>query len=88
MAIHFVNSAARATFSAMSIEALKAYIAKTEENGRKAKAAMSTVDGNRAVSTAIVHGRRVNVSAAESAYNTCRMAWKDAVTILREKESA
>lgn len=83
---HFVNSAARAAFEAMSIEDLKAYIAKTEINGHKAKAAMKTATDKTV--PYMLHGRMVYTSSAAASYETCRNAWKDAVTILRERESA
>lgn len=85
---HFVNSAARTVLEAKTVAELRELQTKVEISGRKAKEAMKTVDGNRVVSQAVRHGRFVNVSAAESSYNSCRMYWKDIETIILEKEAA
>ncbi|AKF13564.1 hypothetical protein PHIN3_301 [Sinorhizobium phage phiN3] len=85
---HFVNSAHRAALEAMSLEQLKTRLSDIEAAGKKAKAAMMTPDGNRVVSLTMFAGRRSDVTAAEAAYNSCRMAWKDVMTVINEREAA
>lgn len=85
---HFVNSAHRAALEAMTLDQLKSRLADIETAGKKAKAAMQTLDGNRVVTLAMRAGRLANVTAAESAYNSCRGAWKDVMTIINEREAA
>lgn len=85
---HFVNSAHRAALEAMTLAQLKTRLAEIEVAGKKAKDAMMTQDGNRVVTLAMFAGRLSNVTAAEAAYNSCRMAWKDVMTVINEREAA
>ena len=82
---HFVNSTARATLEAKTLDELRALQAQVVISGRKAKEAMNTAEGKRVVSQALNNGRWVNVSAAEASYNACRGYWKDIETIIRER---
>lgn len=86
---HFVNSAARQTYAMLSTAELRAQLAKVEENGKKAKAALrAPVAGAPGDTIAVRAGRFERVVAAEVALNVCREMWKDLRTILDERENA
>lgn len=85
---HFVNSAARTAYEAKTTEELLALQARVVETGLRNKASMKTADGQRVVSIAVRGGDFVNVTAAESAYNSCRGMWKDIQQILIERGAA
>ena len=82
---HFVNSVARATLEAKTMDELRILQAQVEIAGRKAKEAMNTTEGKRAVTQVLDKGRWVSVTAAEATYNSCRGYWKDIETIIRER---